>query len=173
MKNWKRLLIFIISAVVLVGVGSIITIAFNQSKHVLPAAINNKLAFSPLVISDGSKIIADQYRASNAQKDIQTLSFRAAFEGKKVSVTEQVQPGQFTDVADYKSHFLSSAFTDYRTVQTANGSIYVGPASKLQDQQIGVMVEKGLLVFFYPSKDLTDQDWRLIGDSLTVENTSH
>jgi hypothetical protein len=173
MTKLKQIILWVTGAVLLVGLGAGITYFVTRPTSTLPSGISRQLSFSPFVVANGSKISVDHYLASKATNNLQTLTFQIMFASKHVTATEQVQPDQFTDVADYKSHFLSSAFTQYSTIQTASGVIYTGPASKLQNQQIGLMLERGLLVFFYPSSQLSDQDWRTIGDNLMIQNTDH
>ncbi|MGB3945270.1 MAG: hypothetical protein WBK76_00315 [Candidatus Saccharimonadales bacterium] len=55
-------------------------------------------------------------------------------------------------------------------MQSANGTIYLGRLSKQDNKQVGIMIERGLLVFFYPTTgDIDEVTWRKLGDALQVQ----
>jgi hypothetical protein len=173
MKGKRRTIIVTaaIAGIVIAGLG--VGYALTRPHGALPPEVGKQLTFSPMVVTKSPRLSADHYRVSKVQNNVQTLTYRITQGDKHVTVTEQLQPNQFTDIPDYKDHFLSGAFSQSSTVQTASGIMYTGLASKLENQQIAIMLEKGLLVFFYPSQPMASQDWRVIGDNLTVQNVSN
>lgn len=161
----------VISGLFLIVAGAFITYIGTRPQHVVPTDIQQRLSFSPFVISPSSHIgRAADYKLNKTETGVQTLVYRLTVSDADVTVTQSVQPSQFVDIPNYKDQFLSNVFNQYATVQTANGVIYLGRADKLRNHQFGVMLEKGLLIFLNPTKELSDQTWRSIGNSLLVEN---
>jgi len=135
----------------------------------IPDNLRTKLSFSPLVIPlDSSQVTSRSYEFTNAENQTQILSYILDIQDKQVTVSEYVQPSEFTDIPEYKDRFLSNVLQQYATVQTASGTIYLGRLSQQDGQQLGVMIEKGLLVFMRPNAELDEMIWRLIGDRFTI-----
>ncbi len=91
------------------------------------------------------------------------------FDGNTVTVSEYSQPPEFTEIPEYKNRFLSNVINQYDTVQTSNGTIYLGRATKQDKKQLALMIERGLLVFMSPDKDLANAQWRSIGDQFEIQ----
>jgi hypothetical protein len=169
MTKWKRIIIWAIAALVLVGLGAGIMYFVTRPTNALPSSISRQLSFSPFVLSSSGKQSASKYQLTKTENGVQSLVFHIKVSGADVTVTQSVQPSQFVDIPNYKDQFLSNVVNQYSTVQTANGVIYLGRADKQNNHQIGVMVEKGLLVFLNPTSELSEQTWRSIGNSLTIQ----
>ena len=142
----------------------------------LPDSVSDNLPFSPLVVPDAEK----DFRASNyryalikeKEEEIPLLSFTitSADGHNQINATEQPQPVQYSEIPEYKNQFLSNVARQYATIQSSNGTIYLGRLSKQDDKQVGIMIERGLLVFFYPTTgDIDDVTWRKLGDALHVQ----
>ncbi len=135
----------------------------------IPNDLRTELSFSPLVIPlDSTQITSRSYEFSKAEDQTQILSYILDVQDKQVTVSEYVQPPEFTDISEYKDRFLTNVLQQYATVQTANGTIYLGRLTQQDGQQLGVMVERGLLVFMRPSTELSETTWRLIGDRFVI-----
>lgn len=171
MKLWRRRLSITLGILLLIGVASLTTYVLTRPKNSLPSGVSQNLTFSPLVAVSNSKQSVRNYHLSKTEDGTQTLTYLIAIAGSTVTVTEYTQPSQFTDIPNYKEQFLSNVINQYATVPTANGVIYLGRADKQNNHQIGVMLEKGLLLFLNPSNELSEQTWRAIGNSMRVENT--
>jgi hypothetical protein len=155
--------------VVLVGCGAAVALHLRQAnKPLIPAAIQQQLPFSPLILAKGGDYDAANYKYDS---DSQTLSYKAAKPGSTdVVITEQTLPPQFTEVQGYQDQFLSTVVKQTSTVNTSNGVIYLGHASKDSSQQIGVLIGQGLLVFMSPQgSNLTARQWRQLGEQLQIE----
>lgn len=170
---------------VLVGVGAVLLIIVGAFGYqllsltpvsTLPSDIRQKLEFSPLVIpktADGYE--ASSYKYSTAEDGTAILSYyiTTANHGT-VAITQSLQPPAFDEIPDYKSLFLTNTIKQYATVQTSNGTIYLGRAAKQNDRQIAIMLERGLIIFLNPldaKKELDSQTWRGIGEALEIEKT--
>lgn len=138
---------------------------------VLPASIQTKLTFSPLVVDGNSQdFTSSDFKSSKVEDGTELLSFLVhTASGNTVSVSEYTQPPQFTDIPEYKSRFLSNVAKQYDTVQTSNGVIYLGRQAKNNNKQLAVMLEKGLVIFMAPDKEIDNTQWRKLGDQLELQ----
>lgn len=140
----------------------------------IPATIRQDLTFSPFVITlDNKNYKATNYKLAEVEEGVQLLSFIVHFEGKNVTVSEYIQPPQFTEIPEFKQRFLDNAIRQYATVQTANGTIHLGKQVKQNDRQLGIMLERGLIVMFNPEKELTQAEWRRLGDQFDIQKISN
>lgn len=162
-----RIGIFIIG----IAVVSLIAITtYNLLKpdtNPLPKDIRSRLRFSPLIIPlDTQYYTSDSYTYSKAEDSVDILSYVVHFDNSQITISEYVQPSQFSDIPEYQSQFLTNVIKQYDTVQTSNGQIYLG---RLTDKkQLGIMIEKGLVVFMTPSGDLDTAIWRHFGEQLEI-----
>lgn len=142
---------------------------FTRPVSNIPADIRSGLTFSPIA-PDGSNrdYSVSDYKFSTAEDDVQILSYITKTPNGSVSVSQYVQPPAFTDIPEYKDRFLDNIIKRYATVQTAGGTIYLGRAAKQNNKQLGVMLERGLIVFFSPSSELSEAEWRKLGDQMVV-----
>jgi len=171
MKTWQRIILGIVLAAVLIAAGAAGFWYFTRpAASSVPEDVRSQLTFSPLVIADGTKdYTVSDYKFSIAEGKVQILSFLIHIGSGSVSVSEYVQPNEFTDIPEYKSKFLSNVINQYATVQSSNGTIYLGRAAKQNNKQLAIMIERGLLVFLSPEKELSDAQWRQLGDHLELQ----
>jgi hypothetical protein len=146
---------------------------FTRDTSPIPADIRAKLSFSPLVIpKDNTDYIADTYNLATPDQGTQVLTYHLTKkDGTTIVVSEYIQPNQFTDIPEYKNKFLSDVIKQSDSAQTSNGTVYIGRVGQA-NSQVGVMIEKGLLVFMNPSHSLDTDTWRKLGNQLIVQNTN-
>lgn len=139
----------------------------------LPSDIRQSLTFSPLVVPKDSKTYeTTSYKYGTVEDSTPILSFLITSETSTVSVSEYVQPSEFTEIPEYKTQFLSNVIKQYATVQTSNGTLYLGRGVKQNNRQLAVMLEHGLVMFLTPidsSRELDERAWRSIGETLEIE----
>lgn len=165
----KKLLIGLLVLLVLAGLVAAVAYVLRNTNPI-PKELRSSLTFSPLVVPEGTEgIQTKDYAFSTAENNVQILSYVISTSGVDVTVSEYVQPSEFTDIPEYKDRFLTNVIQQYETVQTSNGAIYLGKLSKQSDQQIGVMLEKGLIVFMRPDSSIDTVLWRKIGDQFSVQ----
>jgi hypothetical protein len=157
----------LVAGVIAGGIFFILSTFFSSNP--LPKLVQSDLTFSPLVIPLGSSTTTSNYALSRSEDNAQLLTFTIKRDGATINVTEYIQPVEFTDIPEYKDVFLSNVVQQYETVPTASGTIYLGRLSKQSDQQIAVMIEKGLIIFMQPTKELTSDEWRGVGDQLILQ----
>ena len=174
-RNWISIVALATLATLLVG-----TAAFINYKHLerqaarIPATIRHDLTFSPFIITlDNEKYEATDYRLAEVDAGVQLFSFIVHFENKTVTVSEYVQPPQFAEIPEFKQRFLDNAIKQYATVQSANGTIYLGKQVKQDGKQLGILLERGLVVMFNPSSELSQAEWRRLGDQFDIQKISN
>lgn len=135
----------------------------------LPRAITSELEFTPIVVrADASGYTSESFEYSAVEDDARVLSYKVNLpSGNHLTVTQYPQPPQFIEIADFKSKFLETK--SEQTVLVELGIIHLYHPEKQQSKQIGLMLEKGLLLFFNPDQNLDQAEWRAFGNSLTVQ----
>jgi hypothetical protein len=169
----KRLTIYVSLALVVIAlVGGAVGIYsyINSRSSPIPSSIQSQLTFSPFVMTDSAKgYSTSDYKLSNPVDTIHILSFKIHVkDGPTISLSEYPQPSEFTDIPEYQNSFLTNIAKQYDSVQTTNGTIFLGRLNQKENAQLGVMIERGLLVFLSPETDLSPQDWRKLGDQLSL-----
>jgi len=172
--NSRLKLVFIaaVSVTILVIGGFVLT----RNTNPIPENIRQKLTFSPfLVHSDSTEYKATNYESILTEDKTGATAFvysiRITESANNVTVTQYAQPPQFSEIPEYKERFLSSVIVQYDTVQTTNGIIYLGKSSRQNNEQIGIMLEKGLIVFMKPVKELDRADWHKLGEQFYIQKT--
>lgn len=160
------------TAVVLVLAAGLTTgyFYFSRDTNPIPDTIQRQLTFSPFVIPSGiADITTSNYAYTTAEKRVQVFSFVVQMPDAKVTVSQYIQPPEFTDITEYRERFLTNIAKQYATVPTSNGTIYLGRLSLQDNKQVGILLERGLLVFMNPDKELDEASWRELGDQLEIQ----
>lgn len=179
MRKQKRRLLRIaglaLAAFLIIGTVAVTNYRYLERQAArIPASIRQDLTFSPFVVTlDNKEYKAIDYKLTEVEKGVQLFSFIVQFEGQRVTVSEYVQPPQFTDIPEYKDRFLDNVIKKTSTVQTANGTIYLGQQTKQNDKQLGIMLERGLVILFNPEKELSHSQWRRLGDQFDIQKISN
>lgn len=157
--------------VVISGIGGYLYL--SRDTNPIPTNIQTELTFSPFVIpSDTKDYSTSSYTYTAAEDKVWVLSYIIDLPNSSLTVTQYTQPPEFTDIPEYKDRFLTNIAKQYDTVQTANGVIYLGKMTRQNNKQLGVMLEKGLLVFMSPSSELDPSQWRNLGDRLEIQRNN-
>lgn len=168
----KKVVIIAVIILTTAAVGGYLYITRDTSP--IPPQVRKQLTFSPFVIPVETKNYSTtNYNFSTAEEEVQILSYKINATGWVISISEYPQPPQFAEIPEYKSRFLDNVAKQYETVSTSSGTIYLGRAVKLNNKQLGVMLERGLLVFLSPDKDLSEDQWRKLGDQMEIEKVAN
>ena len=137
----------------------------------IPQAISSQLDFTPFVVrADAAGYKQTSFKYAPVEGDTKILSYVITLPNNtSVIASEYPQPPQFNEIPDYKAKFLENKSED--TVLTDNGIIYLSHPEKQKETQIGLMLEKGLIIFFNPANNLTASEWRDLGNSLVTQRT--
>lgn len=145
----------------------------SREQSPLPPAVEQQLSFSPLILSgESDDLSASEYVLEQTEEDTTLLAYRITRDDATINVSQYPQPLQFTEIPEYRERFLTSIVKQTETVQTATGVVYLGRGT-LNNKQIAVMLERGLIVLFSPSKDLDAQSWRTIVEQLDIYRISN
>jgi hypothetical protein len=136
----------------------------------IPVTIREQLTFSPFILTDSTKkYTTSDYKFNTAENNIHILSYVIHTKTATITVSQYTQPSEFSEIPEYKDRFLSNVIKQYGTVQTSNGTIYLGRLPRQDNKQLALMIEKGLLVLMSPSQDMDEAQWRNLGDQLEVQ----
>lgn len=173
--KWKRIAGFSILATALITTGALANYRHLEREAArIPVAVRQDLTFSPLIVTlDNRDYTATNYKLSNVESDVQLLSFVVKFGDKTVTVSEYPQPPQFVEIPEFRERFLNNVIKQYATVQTANGTLYLGKQPKQNDRQLAILLERGLIVMFNPESDLSQAEWRRLGDQFDIQKISN
>lgn len=175
-KGWNRsrITILLVGVTILIaGIASGYWYMTTRNINPIPQQIRSQLTFSPFVLpSNTNNYSATDYKFSTAEDKVQILSYLIHSKNSTISVSEYPQPLEFTEIPEYKDRFLTNIINQYATVTTANGVIYLGRAVKQNNKQLAIMIERGLLVFMSPDKDLEQTEWRNLGDQLEIQKNN-
>lgn len=174
-KPWKHIAGFSVIAALLITTGAMANYRHLEREAArIPAPVRSELTFSPFIVTlDNRDYTATDYKLSAVDTDVQLLSFKVSFEGKAVTVSEYVQPPQFVEIPEFKERFLNNVIKQYATVQTANGTVYLGRQVKQDDRQLGIMLERGLIIMFNPDQELSQAEWRRLGDQFDIQKITN
>ena len=166
-SNFARIVIVVIGIAVVAFIAIASYNLFKPETNPIPKDLRSSLSFSPLVIPlDAQNYTSSSYKYSKVENSVDILTFIVHFDNNKITVTEYVQPPQFSDIPEYQSQFLTNVIKQYDTVQTSNGQIYLGRLDN--KKQLGIMISKGLIVFMAPSGDLDASTWHDFGEHLEI-----
>jgi hypothetical protein len=172
----KRTVLLLLIILALLGYGCYDAYRYlTRDTNPIPSQMRSELNFSPFILStDLKQYTTTDYKFSTAEGKVQILSYvlRTA-DGTAISVSEYPQPSEFTDIPEYKDRFLTNVIKQYANVQTANGTIYLGRLPKQENRQLGIVLERGLIVFLSPDKELGEAQWHQLGDSLEIQKVSN
>lgn len=181
MSNYFTLRRVVISITILLSVVALLLLGALMYRAVtgappspIPESIQAELTFSPLIIpEDNEDFTSRSFKLGSENSDaVPVFSYIIdTTDGKhSITVSQYTQPAEYSDIPEYKTQFLSNIAKQYATVQSSNGTIYLGRQSKQNNKQLAVMVEKGLLLFFAPTTgDVDESTWRKLGDTLELQ----
>lgn len=170
-RRWPRIVGWIL--LVLLFITSVLGIYLfaTRSTNPVPKHLRDDLTFSPLIIPSGSsRYTTTDYKFATAEDKVQILTYIIhTEEGVAISVSEYPQPNEFTEIPEYKDRFLTNVAKQYATVQTANGTVFLGRMPNQGNKQLAVLLERGLIVFMTPDRDMEQSHWRELGDEFTLQ----
>lgn len=170
-QNWRKIAISIVVLAVLVGIAMAGYILVTRTYSPLPTDVRQKLTFSPFILPTNAKNYStSDYKFGATENDVQILSYIIRTEnGVGITVSEYTQPQEFVELPEYKERFLNNIAKQYATVQTSNGTIYLGRMTRQSNKQLAIVLERGLVVFLNPDEELSETEWRNLGDQLEIQ----
>ena len=166
----RQIIIWILAAIGLAAIGVGGYLYFARDNSPIPATLRSQLTFSPFILpKDSKEYTTTDYKFSTAEGNVQILSYVIHTKDGNITASEYIQPSQFTEIPGYKDSFLSNVIQQYATVQTSNGTIYLGRLPRQGNKQLAIMIERGLLLLMSPDKELDSSQWRNLGDQFEIE----
>jgi len=166
----RRIIIWALAVLSLAAIGVGGYLYFSRDNNPIPPALRSQLTFSPFALpKDTKNYTSSDYKFSPAEGNEQILSYVIHTQSGNITASEYTQPSQFTEIPGYKDSFLSNVIQQYATVQTSNGTIYLGRLPRQNNKQLAIMIERGLLLLMSPDKELDSSQWRNLGDQLEIQ----
>jgi hypothetical protein len=175
MPSWQSIVVLLLGTAMLLTAVFITYKSAFTDKSAVPKELATKLTFSPLVIPNGVKdYTTSDYKFDKAEDDVQILSYIIHLaDGNSITVSEYPQPPQFNEIPEYKNKFLTNVAHQYDTVETSNGTIYLGRQTKQNNKQLGLMLEKGLIIFMSPQNEIDSAKWHSLGEQLEIQKINN
>ena len=165
-----RIVLISIAIIVATALVTWLIIFATRDRNPIPVDMREKLSFSPLVIPlENQSFKTTNYSLSRSEDGTQILTYTINYNDTSVTLSEYVQPPEFSEIPEYKDRFLSNIIKQQQVVQTANGAIYLSSLAPKDNSQIGVMLERGLIVLIKPDTPLQAADWRKLVENLQVQ----
>jgi hypothetical protein len=135
----------------------------------VPTAIKQQVDFKVLY-PGGYDIVADSWKYTRSQG---SLTFIVRKDDYTTTFTEQKVPLVFQDDAAAYNRFIGS-LRPAANFKTRLGMVsltnFVTTTDFQQAGQGGLLNTNGTLLVAHPSHNLSDEDWRKLFDSLTIDN---
>ncbi|HSX48417.1 MAG TPA: hypothetical protein VLF41_02865 [Candidatus Nanoarchaeia archaeon] len=160
-KFFKRFVPLLLLVVVIAAVVEYAHVRQTTKQNIVPAQIKKQLAMPSLVPAEKFEsyvLNQDSIKYDDKQK---LLSYSLTSPDNSVTVTEQPYP----DVLIYEK--LKNGIGQYRDIDTQAGKVTLGRPKDGGGVQVAVLnYHDQTLVFAKPQKDLTDDQWKQLFDSL-------
>lgn len=114
------------------------------------------ILFYPDAVKTGYAVDYSTIKYDTAHKG---TSFVVTGKGNKMTFAEQTTPDQFNDIPQYWQRFVDK-LNGYKSFDSPDGKVALIRPQNLNQKQAAVFNGKGTLMFIYPEKDLSDNDWR-------------
>ena len=93
------------------------------------------------------------------------LTINATNGGQKVTLNEQATPDPFNDIPGYYDKLVETLHS-YAKIDTSIGKVNLTHPEELHGRQSAVSNNQGTLMFLSPNKDLSDDDWRRLFNTM-------
>ncbi len=168
----RRLIVIPIGAVLfLLAVGATTAVSKWYNRSPIPETIQNELTFSPFILVDGQdgKMLTTSYKYDKKNELLSFVIHRAPSE--QFTLSEQPTPDEFGDIPTFYPKLLDK-LNSYSTVQTSNGTLNLTRPSG--GAITGILNARGILMFVRSDGATpTDDDWRIVVESLDIYKVQH
>lgn len=142
---------------------------YQSARTIVPANIKAQLSFGIFWPGTDAVLRGDKttIKYDPTEKLFSYVARTAA--GDQIIVSEQQTPESFVDVPTSFTK-LTSTMQEYKSIDTSNGKVSLTRPVSLKGRQAAVMNARGVLVFLKPAKDIKDEDWARLANSLVFIN---
>jgi hypothetical protein len=143
----------------------VVLVVLNLPKPLLPKIVTRQVSFS--IFAPDKKVA--QIDSSTVKYDAsqKLLSYYVNYAGTRAVVSEQPTPEQFIDIPQTYEKVRES-MREYSKFDTPSGIVYLTMPDDLKGRQAAVLNSKGTLVFIKPDRNLQPDEWRRLGNSLSI-----
>lgn len=174
MKRSIRLVLIIIAAILLIGVGIVGGLRLaNHSKSsstkpsTIPISITQNLSFPIYVPNTSSEWNIDGSGTSyDQQSGVLSLTLTQT-NGAQIILTQQSTPQVFNDVPQQYPKLLAT-MNQYSEIQTSFGTVGLTHPKELNGNQTAISNKAGTLLFAKPNRDLPDDEWKAFFNDLRL-----
>lgn len=168
--SYKKInIIYAIAALCVLLIG--VTAAFFAVRHFtaspIPQGVIRQIDFA-VMYPKSSKDVSFDRNSIKYDPETKVLSFIVITYGISSTFTEQATPDPFTDIPNYYQTFADK-MNSYRSFDTYNGRVDITRPTTLKGDQALLMNAKGTLLFAHPTRDLNEQQWRALINSLQIQ----
>ncbi len=152
---------------VLVVAGTTFYIA-NTNKNPLPTSIKNQVSFK--IVYPAASLAKIDINSYDYQAGNKVLTYKVDFAGSSIIITQQPAPDKLG--VDTQAYYPAIGIHPYAQFNTKLGTVALTKfwqSSTLKPTgQSAILATNGTMVLAHSDKDLTDQQWKSLFDSLKI-----
>lgn len=139
-----------------------------KPKPFIRAGVKKNIPFTVLVPSDESLITLDKTSVKyDSTTKLLTYSGLINTNGAKLIFSQQPTPESFVDIPQAYEKLITS-INQYSAFDSVQGKVYLTKPTELKGGTSAVMNTKGVLMFIKPTKDITEDEWKKLFNSLKI-----
>jgi hypothetical protein len=163
MHNTKTLRRSIVAIVLLLAV-VICVYAYTRGPSAVPSTIREQANFA-IFYPNPTQQIYILPGSFKYDKSLAQVAFIARFAGQSVTFAEQSSPDSFAADPTFYSNFITK-LGGYATFSSVDGTVSLTEPAQV-NTQTAVMNTKGTLLFAKSSGNISENDWKLLFNSLS------
>lgn len=148
-----------------VGVIVILAMVLWPSKPPIPGPVKAQVS-TTLLAPQGGGYAVDRQSAHYDTK-LQLLSYTAKAGNATVTISEQPEPSQFSDITGYYQQVLTG-MNQYASFGSTQGTVYLTKPGQANGLQVAVLDTKGTLMFAKSTAPWSQDDWQRFFRSVAV-----
>jgi hypothetical protein len=160
----QRYLYALITIVIILIAGFVLLNISKSSAHQIPKAIKSQLSFPVLFLNKpvgALSLVEGSIKYSDQPGGSKVFSYIVSANGNRITISEQAYP----EILIYDK--LANSINPYSEVGTLYGKVSLGRPKNSGGKQAAVLkYADSTLIFAQPSKDLSDDKWQQLFNSL-------
>ena len=137
---------------------------YNSRPSVIPSAIRRQANFA-IFYPNPSKQIYILPSSFKYDTSLSQVAFAARFANRSITFAEQSSPDSFAATPTFYANFITK-LGGYATFSSIDGTVSLTEPAQV-NAQTAVMNTKGTLLFAKSSNDMSENNWRLLFNSLS------
>jgi hypothetical protein len=153
-----------ILVVVVIILVAVLAAYLHDKPPVIPTAIQKQVNFVIFYPQPNNQITLEK-STIKYDKSIAQISYIVNFANQHITFSEQASPDSFAADPTFYSNFVQK-LNGYATFDSLNGTVNLTLPTEIKTET-GVMNAKGTLVFVKSSGNLSENNWKLLFNSLS------